>query len=99
MTIGGDLDSITDSAHTVIHKFACPSGIPVPLPSTKRRVSYPRRFLPISTRRPTLLLLLDADVLGLGSDEAPNLVALQTADPKIANVTIMIPSTRGSQFS
>ena len=48
---------------------------------------------------PSILLLLWSDILLLCSDERPNLVALEAANGKIANIPVMVVSACATHFA
>src|SRR5438270_3619199 len=95
VTVCSDLNASSDTTGAIVHKFFCPTCIPAAnqIADTEFCICVDSRPCPDIT--PTRLLLLRGCILGFSANKAPNFIALQTANPDIANVLIVVLTCSG----
>src|SRR4051812_12594979 len=90
MCVSGYLWPSYNSLRCVLHELICGvlAAIPNVVRDTKLRIRINSR--PRPNVSPPVSLLLQSDVLFVCSDEAPDFIAVQTANTNIADMRVMV---------
>jgi hypothetical protein len=98
VTVRGDLYASCDPARAIIHELLGPSRVTTPNEIRNDQFSLSVDSDPSPNVAPAFLFLFRPCILGLGSDELPNFIGLETAHLQIADVAVMVSGAGGSEI-
>jgi hypothetical protein len=89
VAVRSDLYSALNATSTISHEFLSPRQAATSYEITQAKFGVSVQACPCPGIAPSLSFLFGRHVLGLGSDEAPNLIALESANADIPYLLIM----------